>query len=125
MADERKDQPAAENVDKADDAVGTLPAERKGRFDGDAEDEQAPSALPWAEKWLSAERLTPYLKAAAATPKKALALYEWNSSLAQLLMRDISNFEVALRNACNAAMESSWQGDAIGCSMRIHPHADP
>lgn len=59
MADERKDQPAAENVDKADDAVGTLPAERKGRFDGDAEDEQAPSALPWAEKWLSAERLTP------------------------------------------------------------------
>lgn len=50
MADERKDQPAAENVDKADDAVGTLPAERKGRFDGDAEDEQAPSALPWAEK---------------------------------------------------------------------------
>ena len=26
-------------------------------------------------------------------------------------MRDISNFEVALRNACNAAMESSWQGD--------------
>ena len=112
MADERKDQPAAENVDKADDAVGTLPAERKGRFDGDAEDEQAPSALPWAEKWLSAERLTPYLKACGGDAEKALALYEWNSSLAQLLMRDISNFEVALRNACNAAMESSWQGDA-------------
>lgn len=112
MADERKDQPTAENVDKADDAVGTLPAERKGRFDGDAEDEQAPSALPWAEKWLSAERLTPYLKACGGDAEKALALYEWNSSLAQLLMRDISNFEVALRNACNAAMESSWQGDA-------------
>lgn len=112
MADERKDQSAAENVDKADDAVSTLPAERKGRFDGDAEDEQAPSALPWAEKWLSAERLTPYLKACGGDAEKALALYEWNSSLAQLLMRDISNFEVALRNACNAAMESSWQGDA-------------
>lgn len=112
MADERKDQPAAENVDKADDAVGTLPAERKGRFDGDAEDERAPNALPWAEKWLSAERLTPYLKACGGDAEKALALYEWNSSLAQLLMRDISNFEVALRNACNAAMESSWQGDA-------------
>ena len=111
MADERKDQPAAENVDKAGDAVGTLPAERKGRFDGDAEDEQTPSALPWAEKWLSAERLTPYLKACGGDAEKALALYEWNSSLAQLLMRDISNFEVALRNACNAAMESSWQGD--------------
>lgn len=111
MADERKDQPAAENVDKADDAVGTLPAERKGRFDGDAEDEQAPSALPWAEKWLSAERLAPYLKACGGDAEKALALYKWNSSLAQLLMRDISNFEVALRNACNAAMESSWQGD--------------
>lgn len=112
MADERKDQPAAENVDKANDAVGTLPAERKGRFDDDAEDERAPSALPWAEKWLSAERLTPYLKACGGDAEKALALYEWNSSLAQLLMRDISNFEVALRNACNAAMESSWQGDA-------------
>ena len=92
--------------------MGALPAERKGRFDGDAEDEQAPSALPWAEKWLSAERLTPYLKACGGDAEKALALYEWNSSLAQLLMRDISNFEVALRNACNAAMESSWQGDA-------------
>ncbi|WP_302855110.1 Abi family protein [uncultured Slackia sp.] len=92
--------------------MGTLPAERKGRFNGDAEDEQAPSALPWAEKWLSAERLTPYLKACGGDAEKALALYEWNSSLAQLLMRDISNFEVALRNACNAAMESSWQGDA-------------
>ena len=112
MADERKDQPAAENAGKADDAVGTLPAERKGRFDSDAEDEQAPSALPWAEKWLSAERLTPYLKACGGDAEKALALYEWNSSLAQLLMRDISNFEVALRNACNAAMESNWQGDA-------------
>ena len=112
MADERKDQSATESAGKAGGAVGALPAERKGRFDGDAEDEQAPSALPWAEKWLSAERLTPYLKACGGDAEKALALYEWNSSLAQLLMRDISNFEVALRNACNAAMESSWQGDA-------------
>lgn len=111
MADEQKDQPAAERADKTDDAVGTLPAKREGRFDSDAKDEQAPSALPWAEKWLSAERLIPYLKACDGDAEKALALYEWNSSLAQLLMRDISNFEVALRNACNAAMESSWQGD--------------
>lgn len=91
MADERKDQASTESTGKAGGAVG---------------------ALPWAEKWLSAERLTPYLKACDGDAEKALALYEWNSSLAQLLMRDISNFEVALRNACNAAMESSWQGDA-------------
>ena len=58
------------------------------------------------------EEVSAYLKACGGDAEKALALYEWNSSLAQLLMRDISNFEVALRNACNAAMESSWQGDA-------------
>lgn len=65
----------------------------------------------WAEKWLSAERLSPYLNACNGDADKALRLYGWNLELAQLLMRDISNFEVALRNACNAAMERSWDGD--------------
>lgn len=64
----------------------------------------------WAEKWLSAERLAPYLDKCDGNIEKALELYEWNLSLGQLLMRDISHFEVALRNAYNAVMESRWDG---------------
>lgn len=65
----------------------------------------------WAEKWLSAERLTPYLEECDGNISKALELYKWNVSLGQLLMRDISYFEVALRNAYNDVMESRWDGE--------------
>lgn len=91
MADKRKDQPVAENVDR---------------------NEQGSGILPWAEKWLSAERLAPYLKACGGDADKALDLYRWNVSLGQFLMRDISYFEVALRNSYNSVMESRWDGDA-------------
>lgn len=66
--------------------------------------------LLWAKKWLSAERLAPYLRECGGDVDKALELYEWNVSLGQLLMRDISHFEVALRNSYNAVMESCWSG---------------
>lgn len=66
---------------------------------------------PWAEKWLSAERLAPYLGASGGDVEKALELYRWNAALGQLLMRDISHFEVALRNAYNDVMESCWDGE--------------
>ena len=65
----------------------------------------------WAEKWLSAERLSPYLEECNGDIDKALELYEWNASLGQFLMRDISHFEVALRNAYNDIMESRWDGE--------------
>lgn len=91
MADERKDQPVAESADR---------------------DEQGSGILPWAEKWLSTERFVPYLKACDGDVGKALDLYRWNVSLGQFLMRDISYFEVALRNSYNSVMESRWDGEA-------------
>ena len=65
----------------------------------------------WAEKWLSTERLAPYLEECGGNIDRALELYEWNASLGQLLMRDISHFEVALRNTYNNVMESCWDGE--------------
>ncbi len=88
MADEQKDQPAEEE---------------------EAEYEQI---LPWAEKWLSAERFAPYLESCDGDAEKALSLYRWNVALGQFLMRDISYFEVALRNSYNAVMEECWDGGA-------------
>lgn len=67
--------------------------------------------LPWAEKWLSAERFTPYLESCGGDAEKALDLYRWNILLGQFLMRDISYFEVALRNSYNAVMEVCWSGE--------------
>ena len=69
------------------------------------------AARAWAERWLSAERLAPYLSACSGDVVRALDLYEWNASLAQTLMRDISYFEVALRNAYDRVMRESWGGD--------------
>lgn len=67
---------------------------------------------PWVEKWLSAERLAPYLEASGGDIERALELYQWNAALGQIIMRDISHFEVALRNAYNDVMESSWNGES-------------
>lgn len=90
MADEQKDQPAAKDPTEA--------------F-------QSPVTRLWVEKWLSAERFAPYLEVCDNNVEKALELYRWNVSLGQFLMRDISYFEVALRNAYNDVMESRWDGD--------------
>ena len=62
----------------------------------------------WAERWLSAERLAPYLADCGGDIKQALSLYEWNISLGQVLMRDIAHFEVALRNAYDCALRDYW-----------------
>ena len=70
------------------------------------------AARPWAERWLSAERLAPYLEAGNDDLDVALKLYRWNAELGQVLLRDISHFEVALRNAYDAVMRECWQGDA-------------
>lgn len=64
----------------------------------------------WAERWLSAERLAPYLADCEGDVERALSLYEWNISLGQVLMRDFSHFEVALRNAYDRVMCDFWDG---------------
>lgn len=66
------------------------------------------NAIGWAERWLSAERLAPYLAACDGNIDRALDLYEWNISLGQVLMRDISHFEVALRNAYDRVLCEGW-----------------
>ncbi|TAK68869.1 MAG: hypothetical protein EPO13_08800 [Actinomycetota bacterium] len=50
------------------------------------------------EAWLSAPRLATYVDA-AGDRDRGLALYEWNSSMATALMRDLGYLEVGLRNA--------------------------
>ena len=72
-----------------------------------------PSSEPtseWAERWLSHKRLAPYLAACGCDVERALDLYEWNISLGQVLMRDVSHFEVALRNAYDRVMGERWGG---------------
>lgn len=64
----------------------------------------------WAERWLSRRRLAPYLAACGDDVERALDLYEWNTSLGQVLMRDVSHFEVALRNAYDRVMGERWEG---------------
>ena len=64
----------------------------------------------WAERWLSPKRLAPYLTACGGEVERALDLYEWNISLGQVLMRDVSHFEVALRNAYDRVMGERWEG---------------
>lgn len=72
-----------------------------------------PSSEPtseWAERWLSHKRLAPYLAACGCDVERALDLYEWNISLGQVLMRDVSHFEAALRNAYDRVMGERWGG---------------
>ncbi len=64
----------------------------------------------WIEGWLGKPRFDPYVAACAGNRVRALALYEWNVSLAQALMRDIAHFEVALRNAYDATLTRQWKG---------------
>jgi hypothetical protein len=64
----------------------------------------------WIDAWLGAPRFQRYVTACGGDRTRALALYEWNVTLGQALMRDIAHFEVALRNAYSAAIERVWQG---------------
>ena len=92
MADERKDAIA-----------GISPELRQ-------QENRCMAERSWAERWLSSERLAPYLEAGNDDLDVALKLYRWNAEPGQVLMRDISHFEVALRNAYDAVMRECWQG---------------
>lgn len=75
-----------------------------------SDNERSSSMMAWAERWLSPERLAPYLAGCDGDIERALALHEWNISLGQVLMRDISHFEVALRNAYDRVLTGAWDG---------------
>lgn len=62
------------------------------------------------EAWLSAPRYKRYLEIAENDDKLALDLYVWNIGLAQAVLRDVSFFEVALRNAYDRAISATWSG---------------
>ena len=63
------------------------------------------------EAWLSASRYKRYLEIAKNDDKLALDLYLWNIGLAQAVLRDVSFFEVALRNAYDKAISATWSGN--------------
>ncbi|MGO1594681.1 MAG: Abi family protein [Ancrocorticia sp.] len=66
----------------------------------------------WIEDWLGVPRFQKYVDSCSGDRTKALALYEWNVTLGQALMRDIAHFEIGLRNAYNTAFEERWQGSS-------------
>lgn len=68
-------------------------------------------AQEWAERWLSSARLSPYLASCDGDVERALDLYLWNVGLCQVLVADISHFEVALRNAYDRVLCDGWGGD--------------
>lgn len=63
------------------------------------------------ESWLSAPRYKRYLEVSSGDDGVALDLYLWNIGLAQAVLRDVSFFEVALRNACNKAISRTRSGN--------------
>lgn len=48
-------------------------------------------ATEWAERWLSPERLAPYLATCGGDIERALELYEWNISLGQSMPYVVHN----------------------------------
>ena len=64
----------------------------------------------WIEAWLGTPRFQKYLDLCAGDHSRALTLYEWNVALGQALMHDIAHFEIALRNAYDAAIGTRWSG---------------
>lgn len=62
----------------------------------------------WVDEWLGAARFARYVDACSGDRARALQLYEWNVQAGQALMHDIAHFEVALRNAYDAAISARW-----------------
>jgi hypothetical protein len=63
----------------------------------------------WVDDWLGAARFARYVADADGDRSRALRLYEWNVEAGQALMHDIAHFEVALRNAYDAAISARWR----------------
>ena len=80
------------------------------------------SAAPASLAFVSADRMAPYLHAAAGDQAAAWRLYVWNRDLSAAFLADIAILEVALRNATNdqlvAVFGSSWFAQDIGIDDR-------
>ena len=63
---------------------------------------------PWTVRWLSLPRMTPYVRAAG--PGGALDLYRWNCRVGTALFEPIGWFEIAWRNAVDAAITARRSG---------------
>lgn len=72
-----------------------------------------PPAIGDVQRWLSAERFDPYLRAAGGDGAAALALYEWNVAAAGAFHEMLGQFEVLLRNAMHDQL-TAWPSDAAG-----------
>lgn len=83
-----------------DQVAGALTLKLKGEALSDA----------WIDARLGSPRFQKYIDLCAGDRQRALALYEWNVTLGQALMRDIAHFEIALRNAYDAAFSAHWPG---------------
>ena len=66
----------------------------------------------WIDSWLSPSRFDVYATACDGNLEDALALYEWNITLGQILLRDLSHFEIGMRNAYDAAITNHWNGSS-------------
>lgn len=58
------------------------------------------------KRGIGAERLARYEADAGQNPARAVDLYLWNAALSAATFEDLSLFEVALRNACHAQLQS-------------------
>lgn len=65
----------------------------------------------WITQWLSTPRWEPFLRATRQDTEAALALYEWNISVAMAFLHDAPHAEVLLRNSYNTVLERWWLGD--------------
>jgi hypothetical protein len=72
---------------------------------------------PWVESWLSSDRFAPYLRMAGHDRSRALALYEWSTSLNAALLHDFAHLEVGLRNMYDTALE---EAQAVGDTHWLH-----
>ncbi len=62
------------------------------------------------ELWLSKPRFARYLKATKGDGELALELYIWNTGLSQAVLKDVSFFEIALRNAYSRCFDENRHG---------------
>ena len=64
----------------------------------------------WIDDWLTAGRLSTYLRASGGSRRAALELYEWNSTAATALHQDLCHLEIGLRNSYDRALRAHWPG---------------
>lgn len=79
----------------------------------------------WITAWLSEDRFAPYLRLCDGNQDRALALYDWNARLSSALMRDISHFEIALRNTYDRAFNQRWPYNSHWLTHPENPAINP